>query len=984
MDVDAGAADAGGVMDAAVSLMDGQVACESDAECDDGLFCNGAETCADAVCQAGAPPACDDGIACTVDACSESAGACTSAAPDSDGDGVGDASCRDADGLALGTDCDDADPNRYPDNPEVCDAEERDEDCNPLTIGARDDDGDGHISDQCCNVDPDGVRVCGDDCMDDGEPFVHRGAFELCDGLDNDCNGLTDDDIRSRTFGVDCDGDRFGVATDPPIIDCALPTLAVPCEGGTWVPDATDCDDTSASRNPGLTEVCDGLDNNCDPEGAVDEGVVSVDYYPDCDGDSHGDASVAPRTECTFPGTPPACDGGGWATTPTDCDDADPRRHVGRSEICDGIDNDCDPMNLPDDGLPFFDYYPDCDLDSYGDALAAANRSCMFPVSPPSCGGAWVMRQGDCDDTEFARNPGRIEICDGLDNDCDPANLVDDGLTFLDYYPDCDADGYGEDGVSPINVCDFPTAAPSCAGGVWANRAGDCDDTDATRNPGRVEECDGQDNNCDPAEAVDEGLPAATYYADCDGDRFGRIGASVTDCRAPVTRPGACASTGVWATNASDCDDTDGTRSPAAPEVCNGVDTDCNALVDDLIGGTEVCSPGDSQSCLTSCLTPGTQGCSGCVGWDACSGTEICNGCDDDASGAPEGPADGFACAALVSTESCTVPVCGTTGTRSCSETCAWESCQATEVCNYCDDNASGDFHEERVMATRNAREPIQDCAISHAIGATFCDWVSGDMNAHLLDGTSMNQTGGFWWSPSNWVQGWGRTDFEVAIRLTRVAGSGGDVEQPMGGWSILLATSGSGTLGTAQNGGVPSSFSGLSVTRFWSNRTGGDCAPAGTVPDEGDVLRVTHDGDWRVVGGGSTAPCGDGEILTGTAGDFDAASTTRTQRLRLTYVPDDPSTPSTNEEAISVVANGVTMIYRGTDTGTHAPNGDIPIGSSPLRIGITAGVFSETGFGATPTDVYGVPVQAEVNIWTSPSGPPEPTIYIERDSVCP
>jgi len=207
-----------------------------------------------------------------VDACSESAGACTSAAPDSDGDGVGDASCRDADGLALGTDCDDADPNRYPDNPEVCDAEERDEDCNPLTIGARDDDGDGHISDQCCNVDPDGVRVCGDDCMDDGEPFVHRGAFELCDGLDNDCNGLTDDDIRSRTFGVDCDGDRFGVATDPPIIDCALPTLAVPCEGGTWVPDATDCDDTSASRNPGLTEVCDGLDNNCDPEGAVDEG----------------------------------------------------------------------------------------------------------------------------------------------------------------------------------------------------------------------------------------------------------------------------------------------------------------------------------------------------------------------------------------------------------------------------------------------------------------------------------------------------------------------------------------------------------------------------------------------------------------------------------------------------------------------------------------------------------------------------------------
>ncbi|MCB9519266.1 MAG: putative metal-binding motif-containing protein, partial [Myxococcales bacterium] len=989
MDPDAaGGVDAAIAMDSAVPPMDATTpVCTTDVDCADGLFCNGAETCVAGACQPGAAPDCDDGVACTLDSCSEDDGECVNAPPDSDGDGVADATCRDADGLALGIDCDDADPNRYPGNPEVCDADDHDEDCDPLTFGVEDLDGDGHISDRCCNVAPDGTRACGDDCIDADQPFVFRGAPELCDGLDNDCNGLTDDDIRSRTFGIDCDGDRFGVPTDPPIVDCALPTDPIACPGGVWVPDATDCDDTNASRNPGLVEVCDGIDNNCDPAGAIDEGVLDVDYYPDCDNDSHGDASAAPRTDCTFPSTPPPCAGGGWATSSNDCDDTDPRRHGGRPEVCDGIDNDCDPMELADDGLTFFDYYADCDLDSHGDASGTANRSCLFPVSPPSCGGSWVRGNDDCDDTEFARNPGRPEICDGLDNDCDPSMLVDDGLTFVDYYPDCDADGYGDDAATAASLCAFPAAAPACAGGVWATNANDCDDGDATRNPGRTEVCDGRDNNCDPAGAVDEGLPIQSYYPDCDGDRFGRDVVATRGCSAPTTVPLACPSGG-WATNASDCDDTDGTRNPTAPEVCNGADTDCNTLVDDVIAGSEICSPGDSQSCLTACVTPGTQGCAGCVGWSTCRGPEICNGCDDDASGAPEGPLDGFACAAGVSTETCRVDACGTSGTRVCNATCDWDPCRATELCNYCDDDADGSFDEEYAVATRDASVGTTYCGSGEGniYGAATCLFAMGspsNMFVVLLDGSSMNQTGAYWWTPADLTQGWGPTSFAVDVELSKT-GPPGDVAQPLGGWSLVVARSGGGTFGPPELGGVPSSFTGISVSRLWNNRTGGDCDPAGTPPSEGDVLRVTHDGDLRVVGGGSTPPCGDGEDLAGTTGDFGSAPGGVTQRMQLTYVPDNTTTPGVNEEQLTVVANGVTMVYRGADIGPLSLDGDLPIGAGPLQIGIIASVYSATGFGATPTDVYGIPVRAQVHLFRVPSGPVVPSIVATTQDLCP
>jgi hypothetical protein len=140
------------------------------------------------------------------------------------------------------------------------------------------------------------------DC-DDTDPHIRPSADDVCNGVDDDCDGVTDPD--APVWYADADGDDYG---DPKISQVA-------CERpGTAVADDTDCDDANASVSPGASEICDGLDNDCDE--ATDE-----DY--DADGDGHAPIG--------------ACDAG------DDCNDANPDVFPGASELCnDDLDNDCD------------------------------------------------------------------------------------------------------------------------------------------------------------------------------------------------------------------------------------------------------------------------------------------------------------------------------------------------------------------------------------------------------------------------------------------------------------------------------------------------------------------------------------------------------------------------------------------------------------------------------------------------------------------
>ncbi|MCB9761059.1 MAG: putative metal-binding motif-containing protein [Alphaproteobacteria bacterium] len=195
---------------------------------------------------------------------------------------------------------------------------------------------------------------------------------------------------------------------------------------------------------------------------------------------------------------PQDLDGDGY-TDDVDCDDENERVHPDGVEVCDELDNDCDGSIdvLAADRKVF---YRDDDGDGYG---GVSIEGC-YPLE------GYSVRGGDCDDHDAAVHPEADEVCDRIDNDCDGAVDDDDeGLSWSSvtfYYDDLDGDGYG-DPETVAWACEVPSRAVTAGG--------DCDDGDASFNPGIAELCDELDNDCDGAADEDWGDNDGGGVNDC-------------------------------------------------------------------------------------------------------------------------------------------------------------------------------------------------------------------------------------------------------------------------------------------------------------------------------------------------------------------------------------------------------------------------------------------------------------------------------------
>ncbi|MEM7249757.1 MAG: MopE-related protein, partial [Acidobacteriota bacterium] len=414
------------------------------------------------------------------------------------------------------------------------------------------------------DLDADGQTADDGDC-DDTDPTVYLGAPELCDGEDNNCDGVT------PVTEVDNDADGY--------VECW------PSPGVTFNPVSItgggDCDDALSAINPGATEISDGGDNDCDAT-TFHPDEVDDDWDCQCEDPSAANCVLNTAASCA-------------TMTGDDCDDTNALIFTGASEVCDGLDNDCDgsvgdgTSGNPDEDDEDGDGYSPClDGDCVDDAVTLAadyltERGTVYP------GGNALIAAASI-------HPGAENFCDGWINDCSGNGGVDylpDASNQPDEFDD-DGDGFVEC-TDTIGLATFAWGDNSITADAGLTGGNDCADVAADTPgfatadhedifPGATEVCDGFDNDCLGTVGALY-LPTTGVETDDDNDDYIECG---VDVNGGNTNPaGGFVDNGALLTGGADCDDAVGTINPGEVDdygtnaISQGVDNDCDTTVDE-------------------------------------------------------------------------------------------------------------------------------------------------------------------------------------------------------------------------------------------------------------------------------------------------------------------------------------------------------------------------------------------------------------------